>query len=209
MNAMPIKKGLGLMVAWGALAGVTVLLTLLFSILGSLSCAVVAGMILGSTRRWRWDALPVSLVFPAVILALSRCSTFELPATKVYLVAMLTGAAFWMVFGLTLCLRFLERKGGASLSTVPGVTSEAGVATRPDAAATPDRLDLALLRGSWTCEEACPEGLTQNKTLRIEDGKFSLSISKPRRRERVVARGQVRIDETKPGKVEFTNDDPP
>jgi len=208
MNAMPTNKGLGLIAAGGMLVGVTVLLTVLFSILGNLSCAVVAGLIFGSSRRWQWHVLLVSLVFPAVVLALSHYSKVELATAKVYQVAMLTGLAFWVVFGLTLSLHFLERREGTSPSDAPPAAGEAGSAVVPAAVRAPG-LNVALLQGIWTCEETGPDGRTQCKTLRIEDGKFTLGVTRSARREQVVAHGTLRMDESLPGRVEFTSDAPP
>ncbi len=201
MNAVPIRKDLKLVGAWCALVAVTVLLTLLFSILGNLSCAVVAGLILGSVPRSWWKLVSVSLIFPAVILAFSFYSKVELATSKVYLVAMVTGAAFWVVFGLTLGLHLLERKEDASPIIRPGMSGNPGPAV-----STIPEFGVAVLRGSWTCEDTAIDGLRQVKTLRIEDGKFSLTISKPRRQECIVARGNVSMDEAHPGQVDFTSE---
>ena len=183
MNAAWIKNGLTRIGVWCALVGVTVLLTVLFSFLGNLTCAVLSGMILGAARRWRWNEIPISLVFPAVILGLSHYSKLELPPGKVHLIALVCGAAFWGVYGMTFGLYFLEKKQEVS----PGGTAETAPSAGPE-------FRLATLRGSWTCEDSAGNGSTQCKTLRIEEGKFALTVSEPGGRVRVLARGEVSVD---------------
>lgn len=183
INATWLKHGLTRLGVWCALVGVTVLLTVLFSFLGNLTCAVLSGMILGAARQWRWHALPVSLVFPAVILLLSHYSKLELPPGKVYLIALVCGAAFWGVYGMAFGLSFLEKK--------PDVPAGGASETAP---CVPREFRLAALRGSWTCEDAVTNGARQCKKLQIEDGKFALTVVERGGQVRVVAQGAVSVD---------------
>ncbi len=183
MNATWIKHGLTRIGVWCALVGVTVLLTVLFSFLGNLTCAVLSGMILGAARRWRWNAIPISLVFPAVILLLSHYSRIELPPGKVQLIALVCGAAFWGVYGMTFGLYFLEKKQ----EVLPDSTAPKAPTAKPE-------FRLAILRGNWTCEDAATNGATQCKKLRIEEGQFVLTVSERGGQERVVARGEMGVD---------------
>ena len=182
MNGTSIKNGLTRIGVWCALVGVTALLTVLFSFLGNLTCAVLSGMILGAARRWRWHALPISLVFPAVILGLSYSSKLELPPGKVHLVAIVCAAAFWGVYGMTFGLYFLEKK------------QEANSGTATAASPAKPKFQLSTLRGSWTCEDSAANGSSQCKTLRIEEGKFSLAVRDRRGRVSVIAQGEVIVD---------------
>ena len=183
MHTTWIKHGLTRIGVWCALVGVTVLLTVIFNFLGNLTCAVLSGMILGTARRWRWNAIPISLVFPAVILGLSQYSKLELPPGKVQLIALVCGAAFWGVYGMTFSLYFLEKK-----QEVPSeVTVETALSTKAE-------FRLKTLRGSWTCEDSAANGSTQYKTLQIEEGKFALTVSERGGRVRVIARGEVSVD---------------
>ena len=192
-----MKQGLVCLGGLCALTGLTVLFTLLFNILGNLTCAVVAGMILGSGRRWHWDAVPVSLIFPAVILSLSHFSKVELPPAKLYLVSLVSSGAFWGVMGLTFSLRFLERKNDLPPSIAIGAAHEPGTEPPP--------FDLATLRGSWTCETSDTAGAGPSKTLLIEEGRFVLTERKWRGRERVVARGEVIVNPAGAGEIVFTS----
>jgi len=182
MNTAFIKNGLTRIAVWCALAGVTALLTVLFSFLGNLTCAVISGMMLGAARRWRWHAIPISIVFPAVIIGLSYSSKLELPPGKVHLVAIVCGAAFWGVYGMTFGLYFLEKKQEASSGVAIAVPS-----AKPE-------FQLAALRGNWTCGDSAANGSSQCKTLRIEDGQFALTIRERGGRTTLLARGEVSVD---------------
>ncbi len=178
-----ITHGLTGFAVWLALVGVTVLLTVLFSFLGNLSCAVLTGMILGAVGRWRWSAIPISLVFPTVILALSHFSRIELPPGKVQLIALLCGAAFWGVFGMTFGLHCFEHKQAVAPST-KGIPAPE---PKPE-------FRLSALSGSWVCEGPSTNGSAAEKSLRIEAGKFTLTIGGRRGRARVIARGEVSLN---------------
>ena len=193
MNFARTKSGLRQLGVLCALGGVTVLLTVLFSFLGNLSAAVVAGVMMGSTRRWHWTGIPVSLVFPAVILALSHYSKIELPPEKVHLITLVCGLAFWGVYAMMFCLHFLEQKEEAPPVNAAGRAGLEGGTSGGEGDASRG-FSLALLRGNWTCENAAADGSAQIKTLLIEDGKFTLTVSVPGGRSRVVARGEVNVD---------------
>ena len=189
MNAASMKTALVRLGGWSALAGVTALLTLLFSILGNLSCAVLAGMILGAGRRWQWEAVPLSLVFPAVLLSLSHFSKVELPPSKLWLIALVSMGAFWGVLGLMFVFRSQEKreeKPPPAAGSLPGST---GIQST-----LPPPLDLAAFRGSWTSEENGAGGNGRVRMLHIEQGRFRLAERNLRGRERVLAQGEVRVE---------------
>lgn len=181
-----------------ALVGVTVLLTVLFSFLGTLTVAVVAGLVMGAGRRWRWSAIPVSLVFPAVIFGLSACFKIQLPPEKVHLIALVCGAAFWAVYGMTFGLHLLEQKPESPAATTKGRADLPGGTGETETSAAPE-FTLATLRGSWTCADASANGSSPRKTLRIEDGRFALTVSEPGSQPREVARGELSVAQSKTG----------
>jgi hypothetical protein len=196
MNGVRImKNGLTRIGIWCALVGVTVVLTVLFSFLGTLTGAVVAGVMLGSARRWQWKAIPVSLVFPAVILGLSHYSKIELPPEKVYLIALVCGAAFWAVYGMTFSLHILEQREETPATMATGRSDPPGHTSGTESGAAPG-FSLASLRGIWTCEDTAADGSTQHKTLRIEDGKFALIVNEPGGRGCEIARGGVNVNQS-------------
>lgn len=189
MNAASMKTALVRLGGWGALAGVTALLTLLFSILGNLSCAVLAGMILGAGRRWQWEAVPLSLVFPAVLLSLSHFSKVELPPSKLWLVALVSMGAFWAVLGLMFVFRSQEKREESPPPAAGSLPGPTGIQST-----LPPPLDLAAFRGSWTSEENGAGGSGRVRMLHIEQGRFKLAERNLRGRERVLAQGEVRVE---------------
>ena len=196
-DTQSIKTGLTRIGIWCALVGVTILLTVMFSFLGNLTVAVVSGVVLGSARRWQWNAVPVSLVFPGVIVGLSHYFKNELPPGKVYLVGLVCGAAFWGVYAMAFGLHILEQKAhdqGASKGRVelPGSPWQ----NENDLT---QGFGLGTLRGSWTCEDDAILGSSKHKTLRIENGKFVLSVSDSGGRRREIARGELNVERSGTG----------
>ena len=178
---------------WCALVGVTALLTLLFSFLGTLSAAVVTGLIAGASKRWQWSSIPISLVFPGTILALSHYSKIELPPGRVNLVALVSIGAYWGVCGMMIGLHFLERKEPSTMGTSvnSGERGDAAQLESADGAA----LDPSMLLGIWTSERIGSGISAKRKTLRVEDGKFVLLLTDSRGRSRVLARGTLRVSQ--------------
>jgi len=186
-----IRSGLTGIGVWGALVGLTVLLTVLFSFLGNLSIAGITGLMLGSARKWRWSVIPVSAVFPAVILGLSHFCKIELPADKVQVIAFVCGAVFWGVYGVTFCLHLLEQKEGTPRATAKSrTTTDAARGFSP-----------AELRGEWASEAAAPDGSPQHRTLRIAENKFVFTVTGPDGRPREIARGDVNVAQRGAGEV--------
>jgi hypothetical protein len=198
-----IKSGITRIGVWCALAGATILLTVLFNFLGNLTVAVGTGVVLGSARRWRWSAIPVSLVFPAVILGLSHYFKSELPPGKIQLIALVCGAAFWVVYALSFGLHVLEQKEEVPAARakerggLPGDTF--GVANGTDR-----EFSLTELHGCWVCTGTATDGSPQHRTLRIEGGKFALTEGGPGDRRQEMAQGEVRVEQSVAGEPVVT-----
>ena len=73
------------------------LLTVLFSFLGTISCAALLGMMFSSIRQGKWKVIGISLVFPVVSFTLSR----SLGPEKNLLLASLCFGVFWCCYLLT------------------------------------------------------------------------------------------------------------
>src|SRR5512145_1925560 len=126
MNSQSGRLMFNQMALWVVLVAVVGLLTLLFSLLGTISCAVIVGVMMGVSRRWRWQALPISIVFPAVIATLSRVSKTELDWQQTLQMALLCFGVFWATHVVTFSLMFLERQPESPTSTKsPQATSSA------------------------------------------------------------------------------------
>ena len=72
MNATAIRTAGGYLAAWGAIVCSVVLLSFLFTFLGTITCAVLIGMMMGAFKGAKWFSVSVSLVFPGVIFGMAR-----------------------------------------------------------------------------------------------------------------------------------------
>ena len=187
-----IRSGLTYIGVGGVLVGLTVLLTVLFSFLGNLTIAGITGLMLASARKWRWSVIPISAVFPAVILGLSHFCKIELPPGKVHVIALVCSAVFWGVYGVTFCLHLLEQKEGIPRATTQGRTGLPNGSSRTESDVARG-FSAAELRGDWFCEVAAPGGSLQHKALRIENNRFVLTVTEPDGRRREIARGNVNV----------------
>jgi hypothetical protein len=164
MRAVPLKAAAqyvgGLVIA----AFFVLLLSFTFSFLGTLFCAALGGMMLGALRTHKWQAVPVSLLFPLVIFALLKGMKTELAGRQVLLVALACFGTFWLIYGLAATLFFFERKGVTATAhtnvgrPAPGALPERELAPHPSAidhVSVPKRngwLNLEMLQGNWTGE---------------------------------------------------------
>jgi len=90
------------------------LLSFIFSFLGNIFCAALAGMMLGALRTHKWQSIPVSLLFPFVLLVLLRGMKAELDARQIVVLSLASFSAFWLTYGAAAMLFFAERKGHPS-----------------------------------------------------------------------------------------------
>jgi hypothetical protein len=161
MTAVPLKATAQYVGGLAITAFFVVLLSLTFSFLGTLFCAALAGMMLGTLRTRKWHAIPVSLLFPLVIFTLLKGMRTELGVRQVVLVSVACFSIFWLIYALAAALFFFERKGqppagsARPVRLVPPPTPEAEVEVQPADAArvgAPKRngsLSLEMLQGNW------------------------------------------------------------
>lgn len=212
MNSTPLHPAAKELGQWVLFVLGVVLLTLLFSFLGTIMVAVLAGMMMGVTRCWNWRALLVSAVFPAVILVLMELSKVELPLQQGIKVALLCCGVFYLSYLLTSVLIFFERKEEgapakpAARRTVPdrqGAAAQAEEARSASSSATVSEavsppplkaLQIEELQGKWWCETAAVDGQSQRRAIEIADAQVTLSVIDADGRVRVLARGDFRMD---------------
>lgn len=146
-----------------ALVFFVVLLTAIFSFLGTLTCCVLVGMMMGSARGSRAYAIPVSLVFPAVTMALFLFPEPSVPIPKAVSLSGLGFGAFWVTYAVTFAVIALEGRGSgqdarastsalALASTASGDPAPAGSVSAPadtSCAEPPIDAPLAELQGRW------------------------------------------------------------
>ncbi len=203
MNRVVAKRAakkviLGFVVVFGV-----VLLTLIFSVLGAITCAVLLGVLMGSVRQWRWEALLISLVFPAVILTMAQVARAFPWRQSVSLSALCFGA-FWVLYLMTMGLLWFEAKSVPEPEAVrpakfeppslhKGVSIFWGVPGQPP-------VDSALqeLQGTWSYEELGPEGLARRRVLEISNDRIRLTILDHTGHIRFLAGAGVRLEQFGP-----------
>ena len=116
MNAKTLGTVCGHVAGWCAIVSFVLLLTFIFSFLGTIFCAVLAGMMLGSMRPRRWHSVPISLLFPATIFLMLRAMKAELLERQIDLLSLLCLGAFWLTFLLAGVVVSAEQKA----RTAPG-----------------------------------------------------------------------------------------
>jgi len=182
MNFEPVKFVLKHLCLCLALAGVVVLLTLLFNILGTLSCAALTGMMLGGIKHRRWVAFPISLVFPGVVFVLMHLSKIELEGQKQIAVPVLSFGCFWMMYLMTCLMMGAEAK--AVNLRPPTVTGRGTAGLGPNAvrrgagsdpAGLVGELQLGQLQGRWNCESVGHDGPVKRKVIEITRDRLVLN----------------------------------
>ena len=204
-----VVKHIGLGVV---LVVVVTFLTLMFSLLGAISCAVVCGMILGVARQGTWRSILVSLVFPAVTLVVAHAS-HALEERQNIQFSLVCLGSYWVAYILTYGLVLLERKppqpkaqnsvadtlafGGDTYGQKPGLDTPtpvlSAVSADPGSALEPHEL-----RGKWSCKTTDVEGQPHTKTMEIDGDRIVLSVTDSRGRQLTAAKGGMRLEEVGP-----------
>lgn len=212
MITLPIKVYLKWAGLWTLFVSVVVLFTVIFSFLGTISCAVIAGMAMAASRLWNWHVVGSSLVFPGVVLALAYFSKIDLVSKERLTVAAVCFGAFWGTFLLTFLLMQLERRDGGSPATkTPRSAASVGarddkqwlagqreVAADSDTAMNlegrPAKLSLEELQGRWSCEGDAIDDPSSRKMIEIAGDRLVLSVRKKDGSARVLGEGVVKLE---------------
>jgi hypothetical protein len=185
----PAARQLGL---WGSLLLVVALLTLLFNILGIITAAVATGVVLGASRRWKWQAIPASAVFALAGLALMQVAKADLKLAQRLWMAGLSVGAFWGMYLLTLFFMCLEKAPAAGTGALP-VGSAAPLEPRATDETSPP-LGLRDFQGRWLCETAGRDGPASRRIMEIAEHRFTLRIQAPNGCARLVAEGEMILE---------------
>jgi len=209
MSLRPIKVAVQYLLGAVVIAFFVSLLTFIFSFLGTIFCAALAGMMLGALKNLRWQSIPFSLLFPSVIVGLLRVTKAELPASQVLVLAFSAFGAFWLTYVAAAFLLAFERKNqpvpDVALVQLPATRSGPGepesepseslVAAAHGAA--PDReadLNLGVLEGKWLFEAHTNHQTPRRKVLEFRDDKLVLSVTEPSGTVSLFAECQVLLD---------------
>lgn len=200
MNPSPIQAAGQYALRGSVIVFFVALLTFIFSFLGTIICAVVAGMMMGAARPSTGRALPVALIFPAVIFTLLRSLKSELEARQIGILALVCFAAFWLSYLLCALVLYSERRTPAPARGPTLCPPRAGGADEAGDAGTrslerPAELTLDQLQGRWRREtpaDALP------MLMEITRDRLVLHTPDATGRLAVVAQGNLRLDGSGP-----------
>jgi hypothetical protein len=165
MNAVVFKTAGRYLGAWGAIVLCVILLSLLFTFLGTITCAVLAGMMMGAFKGAKWFSVSVSLVFPTVIFGMARGAKVELTPQQISLLAALCFSSYWVTYLVSAFVFFCEQKDrktakrptpappGETLAPgAPATTGSIRATALPELAGPGTESCLEHLQGDWVCE---------------------------------------------------------
>jgi len=212
MNAAAIRTAGRYLGAWGAIVCFVVLLSLLFTFLGTITCAVLAGMMMGAFKGARWFSVSVSLVFPGVVFAMVRGARVELTPQQVILLAAVCFGTFWVTYLVSAFVFFCEQKGRKSpklpapapqqKTLEPGgqvAATGCALAAEPLGSAVPAREScLEQLQGNWVCEASSAGEPLGKKVIQINEAKLELKAIDASGRITLLARGDVTLQSVNP-----------
>ncbi len=204
MNFHSTRIVLQQFVLWCVLAAVVALLTLLFTVLGTITCAVLMGMMMAAIKHRPWQVIPISLVFPAVVIAMVHFAKVELPGPQRIVLPVLCFAVFWLIYLATFALvRFEARhqraRSGVTAASVPNVLSEpvadamTRLVDRTEGPAPAAELRLEELQGKWSCETGS-NGHLERKVIEVVGRHLSLNLIAADGRVRRVAEGELTLE---------------
>lgn len=181
MKCEPVKLVFRYFGLWLVLLVVVLLLTLLFNFFGTLSCAALAGVMLGATKHRRWLTLPVSLVFPGVVFALMYLSKVDLQGEKRIVVPALCFGIFWMTYLVVCFMAGFESKEAGSpvpsgVAQATPAQTEGVVANSVRLPETVERLRVDQLQGRWRFESEQRGSPAEKKFIEIVNGRVVLRV---------------------------------
>ncbi len=191
---MPLRAAVRYLAGWSIILFFIVLLTLIFNFLGTIICAVLAGMMLGAGRVAKWHTLVISLFFPACIFGVLRTTKADLLGWQVVMLTILCFSVFWLSYFATAALLFYESKGPAGHApAVEAKRLEEPATQAAVGSAEQGLLTVAALEGSWRCR-ARVNGHFQDKVLEIHEHRLSLSVGDAKGRLHVIGQAEVELN---------------
>jgi hypothetical protein len=211
LNAFSLRVVCRQLVLWAVLVGAVVLLTLLFTVLGTITCAVLTGMMMASVGHRRWQTVPVSLVFPGVVVAMIHLAKVELAGARRVVLPVLCFGAFWLSYGMTLLLARYERRvraASAASTSSPHRSASQTPREKPLALTEPDSTplhepssDLALeaLQGQWRLEVVGPDREAEKRLLEIVGTRARLRVIDSTGDSRCLGEAELILRSRRPG----------
>jgi len=212
MNVTVIRTAGRYLGVWGAILVGVLLLSVIFTFLGTITCAVLVGMMMGAVKGARWFSVLVSLIFPGVIFGMVRTARVELTPQQVILLGALCFGTFWGTYLVSAFLFFCEQKERKSPklpapAPQPETLAQGGqvAATGCTPAAEPlgstvpaGESCLKQLQGNWVCEasDACEP--MYRRIIQIKEAKLELKAIDATGQITLLARGDVTLQDLRP-----------
>ncbi len=192
--------------AWAAITFFVGLVSFTFTFLGTITCAVLVGMMLGAFKGAKWFSVLVSLVFPAMMFGITRSPGSELTPRQIGLLVLVCFGAFWVTWAVSAFVFFCEQKGVRSPHSAAETPQLEAVAQggltaafEPPIAATPAaEPSLAQLQGNWVWEAASATGKQSRKVIQIREANLELKTIDVTGRITLLAKGEVTLRSTLP-----------
>ena len=191
MNVSPVRE-LGRQAGIGFVLAVFVaLVTFMFSFLGTILCAAMFGMMVGFVKKWKWQFILISFLFPALLLASFSVSKSksELLPHECYGLAAVGFGTFWVTYLATRGLFLLE---GRTARPVAERISGQSRTVPTDELARPD-LDIEDLHGAWLEDIQQRSGDRPRRMIRIHDQELTMSHVGEDGQSRTVARVRLQL----------------
>jgi hypothetical protein len=212
MNAAAIRTAGRYLGAWGAIVGFVVLLSVIFTFLGTITCAVLAGMMMGAFKGARWFSVSVSLVFPGVVFGMVRSARVELTPSQVIWLGALCFGTFWVTYLVSAFVFFCEQRerkpAKLPAPALPPETLAPGgqvaatgctLAAEPPGSTVPvGEACLGQLQGNWVREASNTGEPPGQRIIQIKEAKLELKAVDASGRITLLARGDVTLQSLRP-----------
>jgi hypothetical protein len=201
------KAVFGYAMGWVITICFVVLFSVIFSFVGTIICAALAGMMMGAARLPWWQSFALSMVFPGVISTTLRITRTELPAGQIVFVAMLCFAIFWVIYFALRALTAQEkvqsaeaRRASTRVRVSPRQTSTGVARPAPGCASGCGNgadtglpaVSLQMLQGTWFARNGSPDTL-HHRAIEISQDTLVVRLTDSQGQEQCLARGHLRI----------------
>ena len=203
MSSAPFRTAAKYAGLWGVLTFFVVLLTLVFSFLGTIICAGLAGMMMGATKASKWLSVPMSLLLPAIMIVVLRATKAEVLPRQTALVALLCFVEFWGTYLAAAGVMALERNQGKAAETAKAKaasehssstqTEQSRASGTPSDTPTPRPFNLQEFEGTWLRDVSHANGQCREAVIELQNNKLVLSLLENGVRGPVIAEGELQL----------------
>lgn len=204
MSLRPVKVLVQYLLGSCAITFFVALLTFIFSFLGTIFCAALAGMMLGAFKTLRWQSAALSFLFPGVIIAMLRGARADLPEGQILFLGAACFGTFWLTYGTALCLKALEQKKPIASSAADDRRLDFAAAVNGNgrghaafATTCPSdqkALSLGIFEGRWLSDAKADNSSGGGKCMEIKERELVLTAVRAGGGVNLLARCRVHLD---------------